>query len=301
MKPLPSHGMLSAQTLTPLQMALGNNRYLGREDFLQMLFAALAVHMAIFAIASLFPSEKVQHIPVRTLSFKLGDEDKVAAYGAPATPVNAAMPASPVMQASTADVAKISTPVVPVVKPKPKPVTPVVQTKPTLEEPPPAVLKKPEPEPSPPPVVPAPQQAIAPTPQQYVREEQRPLMPSFAVPGGVRDGAVGGSGTENTMTAQTAEAIRDRYEQQISGWIEQHKVYPMEAGGRAGRTVIRMRIDRMGIVRYYALEQSSLIPAMDAAALDMIRRANPLPAAPVNYPAGNLIEFLIPISFKAPQ
>jgi hypothetical protein len=32
----------------------------------------------------------------------------------------------------------------------------------------------------------------------------------------------------------------------------------------------------------------------------MIRRANPVPAIPADYPAGNLIEFLIPITFEAP-
>lgn len=65
--------------------------------------------------------------------------------------------------------------------------------------------------------------------------------------------------------------------------------------------MVRMCIDRGGNVRYYAIEQSSGLSIFDDAALDMIRRANPVPAVPVNYPASNLVEFLIPISFKAPQ
>ena len=33
----------------------------------------------------------------------------------------------------------------------------------------------------------------------------------------------------------------------------------------------------------------------------MIRRANPVPSVPENYPAGSLIEFLIPITFAHPN
>jgi protein TonB len=65
--------------------------------------------------------------------------------------------------------------------------------------------------------------------------------------------------------------------------------------------VMRVRIDRGGAVRYAALEESSGIDILDAAAIDMIRRANPMPAAPANYPTGDLIEFLIPITFRAPK
>lgn len=148
--------------------------------------------------------------------------------------------------------------------------------------------------------------AIAMNPQRYIREVG--AAPQAGTPGaqpnmgqGATDGAVGGQGNENVMTAQTAQTIRERYELQISGWIQQHKLYPAEAGGREGRVVVRMRIDRAGYVRYYALEQSSGVNALDAAAIDMVRRANPVPAVPANYPAGSLIEFLIPITFRVPR
>jgi protein TonB len=167
------------------------------------------------------------------------------------------------------------------------------------------VVPRPAPKPAPLPDIatysPTPvQPAIAPSPQQYVREVGQALAP-LPLPTGVANGAIGGQGTASTMTEQTEQAIRTRYEQQISAWIEHHKFYPPQAGGREGRVIVRMRIDRMGAVRYYALEQSSGMAAIDTAALDMVRRANPLPAAPENYPAGNLIEFLIPITFRAPQ
>jgi TonB family protein len=97
--------------------------------------------------------------------------------------------------------------------------------------------------------------------------------------------------------AQTA-AIRLRYEQRISAWVAQQRYYPKGAGGRSGRAIVRVRVDRSGYVRYYTVEKTSGYAIFDSAAIDMIRKANPMPHAPKNYPAGNLIEFLIPITFK---
>ena len=275
----------------PSFAALGPNSYLTRADFFKMLGAALAVHLFIFAIAAFFPHEKVTNIPVRALSFKLGDQDRIAAL-APA-PASTVRPSAPTMHAFGNPVsARVSyTPPIaksaPVVKPVP--------AKPTKIAPLPVVQTAP---------------AIAPAPQQYVREVGQPtpqLAPlpatagTYAAPTGIATGMTNGASAQTMQSEQTAREIRDRYEQQISGWIERHKYYPPDAGGRAGRVVIRMRIDRAGAIRYYALEQSSGIAAIDAAAIDMVRRANPVPAVPENYPAGNLVEFLIPIGFSVPR
>ncbi len=96
-----------------------------------------------------------------------------------------------------------------------------------------------------------------------------------------------------------AEMI-SRYEQLISLWVKKFLIYPEEARaeGIVGDTVVRVRIDRRGSIRYYALERSTGYPELDRAAIDMIRRANPVPAVPNNYPQGDLLEFLIPVSFK---
>lgn len=278
----------------------GENRgaYLSQRDFLKMMGIAFAVHVVFFVGLALFPDETVTNIPVRALSFKLGDQDRIAAYDP--TPGPASTPAAPVMKASaSAPNARVApTPpkpvkpakIEPIVKPHPKPLPP----------------QKPQEETVQPQLAPLPvQPAVASTPQQYVREvgqvnQQQQLAPLPQKAAGNPDGAIGGVGNQNSQTEKTSKEIRDRYEQQISGWIERHKVYPAEAGGREGRVIVRMRIDRSGVVRYYALEQSCGVTAIDNAALDMIRRANPVPSAPINYPAGNLIEFLIPITFKAP-
>lgn len=99
--------------------------------------------------------------------------------------------------------------------------------------------------------------------------------------------------------ARDAE-IMSRYTQLISLWIQKFKVYPEEARsqGIIGASVVRIRIDRRGNVRYYALERTTGSELLDRAAIDMIRRANPVPSVPNDYPEGELQEFLIPVSFK---
>jgi len=99
-------------------------------------------------------------------------------------------------------------------------------------------------------------------------------------------------------TSKEAE-LMSRYEQLISMWIEKFKQYPEEARaqGMQGETVVRIRIDRKGTVRYYILERSTGYQVLDRAAIDMVKRANPVPSVPNDYPPGDLIEFLIPVNF----
>lgn len=135
--------------------------------------------------------------------------------------------------------------------------------------------------------------AVSPTPsrpqpdksemQQYVREVNTPRLKKTGSKNGVRD----------------AE-IMSRYTQMISLWIQKFKIYPEEARakGLKGSTVVRIRIDRRGNIHYYALERSTGIELLDRAAIDMIRRANPVPSVPNDYPAGESFEFLIPVNFS---
>lgn len=253
--------------LAPSLRGIGVNTYLGNRAFGTMLAAAFAVHVLVFVIAALWPAEEVKQIPVQALSFKLSDGIVEAAPSAAPRMVASAPEPEPVIE----QVLEAETDRVAPELPKPTP-----KEKPKAKK-----LEKRE--------APKAEPAIAPTPQQYVREVgAAPAQPQPQL----------GSGTGNDAAMQ---AIRARYEQQISAWVQQHKLYPMDANGREGRAIVRVRIDRAGTVRYYAIEQSAGMQALDAAALDMIRRANPMPAVPADYPEGNLVEFLIPISFKAPN
>jgi protein TonB len=141
--------------------------------------------------------------------------------------------------------------------------------------------------------------AIAETPHRYVRDYGMPSYAALTQQAASPEGSVSGEGAENTVPT-VEEEIRARYEQQISAWIAQHKIYPVDAGDARGRVIVRVRVDRQGFVRYYAVEKGSGNSLLDRAAIEMVRRANPVPSVPENYPAGNLIEFLIPITFEAP-
>ncbi|MBN8543542.1 MAG: TonB family protein [Alphaproteobacteria bacterium] len=147
--------------------------------------------------------------------------------------------------------------------------------------------------------------AIADSPQQYVRDHGAAPSQEIDTLRAQARNTFAKSDTASAVGEQTSgmsaeQQVRANYEKVISAWIGQHKIYPASARGREGRAVLRIRIDRQGYVRYYALEESSGVAVLNSAAIDMIRRANPVPAVPENYPAGNLIEFLIPITFEAP-
>lgn len=101
-------------------------------------------------------------------------------------------------------------------------------------------------------------------------------------------------------TDEKGTAIKTRYEQMVTAWVQKFKNIPDEARaqGLQGETIVRVRTDRRGNVRYYMLERSTGHAALDRAAIDMIRRANPVPAVPNDYPPGDTVEFLIPVSFR---
>lgn len=320
-KDIPVHGALAGapMTLAPSTRGIGPNTYLGISHFWAMLCGAIIVHMAILAIYSMLPEQKVTSIPVRALSFKLGAQESMAAYGLQqaiersepaAIPAPAPVIEQPVAQPAPEPVAqKQEAPepksvVIPQAQYETAPRQRPVENVTPVAEPVPEIPKT-EPVIAPAPVLATP--AIAPTPQRYVREEGLPsLTPITGGPDrgyvgqGLQQGTMGGQAPQTVLSEEAAEEIRTRYEQQISLWIERHKIYPQEAGKTTGRVVLRVRVDRQGYVRYYAVERTSGNEYLDRAAIEMMRRANPVPAAPANYPAGNLIEFLIPILFEAP-
>lgn len=298
-------GMLGVrqQTLKPSLTSVGPNRYLTQQDFIYMLGLALLLHAAVAGIASLFPHEQVTDIPVRALSFKIGDADRtqifaprmavqapVAPPPAPAPEVKPAPPpkpapvAKPVAAQASPWRANTTAPRVTQPTAKPAPLAPLAPT------PTPAPTPAPTPQPAlaklPDPALLS-QPAVAPNPQRFVRENTTAAASATETP------------TDNGT--QAAQEARARYEQIISAWIQKHKIYPSAANGAKGRVVVRFEIDRSGNMRNYAIEQSAGNAALDAAALDMVLRANPMPAVPADYPAGSLIGFSIGLNFDPSQ
>jgi protein TonB len=87
------------------------------------------------------------------------------------------------------------------------------------------------------------------------------------------------------------------WEGQVLGWLERFRRYPGHARERRQQGVaqVRFRMDRTGRVLVVALERSSGYPLLDQAALDTIRRAQPLPAIPPDR--ADELELSVPVEF----
>ena len=126
----------------------------------------------------------------------------------------------------------------------------------------------------------------------YARRTGNAANPARPQPAAQRSGGQGG-------TANVREVV-SKYERLLSGWIDRHKIYPDEAyrSGVQGQVVVRIRINRRGAVAYKIIERSSGNALLDAAVLETVTRAAPMPTVPSEYPGGAQLEFLIPIQFR---
>lgn len=282
----------------------GSNRYLGAPDFGMMLLVAAALHLVFIIAYNLMPEKPPETIPVRVLNVRLGSDNATlldsgttvseAQSGAGAAPTSepnavtssAVAPAPAVAPASVPNSTTPSSAEVRALdamlsqlqsedtakggekKRRPKPATAVNADDSLVEH------------------------ADA-GPVKYVRrpgEWGDGTSPAAA-------GEVKGSPLGNS-TAAEADILR-RYEQVISLWVVRNRVYPPEAfeKGLQGEAVVRIRINRQGRILSYRIEQSSGHSLIDAGLGEMVKRSNPVPAVPENYPGGKELEFLISVSF----
>jgi len=106
-----------------------------------------------------------------------------------------------------------------------------------------------------------------------------------------------GSGTKGRSNDPTTTYIN-----RITSWLGNHKYYPQAARSRGAEGTVRLHIviGRDGSVINVGIARSSGNPALDQAAMDMVKRSEPLPAMtetmlrtrleiilPVNYTLGN--------------
>jgi protein TonB len=254
----------------------GQSETIGQKFLFLAMALAFALHLAMYGVWQQMPRDGVVDIPVRVLNIKLADMDE---------PVSASVREAPASQNSDGVEQAINkvmkdieqTNVVPEVADK-------VNDK-VAEKSPPA--KKAAAAPSNKPLktkpfdvrsegtaVAAPVQSVVAT--QYVREAQ--------------PAKLGDAKGEDMIT---------RYEQMISSWIDKFKPEKLMVSGQPERAVasVRIRIDRRGNIRFLELEKRSGLEELDRAALETVRRANPVPAVPADYPSGELVEFIVPIVF----
>lgn len=95
----------------------------------------------------------------------------------------------------------------------------------------------------------------------------------------------------------TSEQRTESYITRIIGWIGRHKYYPQGArsSGAQGTVRLHLVVDRSGQVRV-AIAESSGSPALDQAAIDMVKRSLPLPAMTKDMLRTRL-EIILPVDY----
>ncbi|TAE33116.1 MAG: TonB family protein [Alphaproteobacteria bacterium] len=115
---------------------------------------------------------------------------------------------------------------------------------------------------------------------------------------GSTQGVVAARGVLRDNLSEETKNIVTKYEALLSGWIHSHQKkerYNIPIGTTA-RVVIRLRINRQGYVQFKVIERSSGYGDFDQVALETVQLASPVPAVPAEYPGGDQVEFLIPMS-----
>lgn len=97
-----------------------------------------------------------------------------------------------------------------------------------------------------------------------------------------------------TLAASAAQTWQGR----LLAHLEQRKRYPAQARARGlqGVTYVRFTMDRQGRVLSASLDRSSGHGILDAEALALLRRAQPLPLPPAEIP-GDPISLSVPVEF----
>lgn len=167
-----------------------------------------------------------------------------------------------------------------------------------------AVAPAPEPEPEPEPEpVPQPDPLPVPEPQALPEPlpEPEPVLVSSAAP------APGDAVAPPTPTEEPpppapanpeAETRAATYFGKLLAWLDRHKHYPRAARKNRVEGVVYLHfvMDRSGKVLSYQIDKSSGAALLDQAALDMIRRADPLPPIPDDIPDETL-DLVVPVEF----
>jgi periplasmic protein TonB len=104
----------------------------------------------------------------------------------------------------------------------------------------------------------------------------------------------------------TAQRVKGGAPQIVSSWqsnvvkhLQRYKRYPSEALSQSeeGVVLLSFRLDRNGYVLTHHIARSSGYADLDNEVMDMITRAQPLPAFPANMPQTQL-DLTVPISFS---
>lgn len=154
--------------------------------------------------------------------------------------------------------------------------------------------------------VPQPRPVIQPRPaaeRRQARQQQRdPAVPveiARAQPFPAPEGR-----TNRTQAArQGADGVSPAsWRNQLQAWVQRHKSYPSASAPmrEAGTVELKFTIDTEGNVTSSRVSRSSGSPRLDRAALDMLRRASPVPPPPRSFNTATMV-LSMPVTFEYPN
>lgn len=113
-------------------------------------------------------------------------------------------------------------------------------------------------------------------------------------------GAHGGGAGAPAFASYSSTASYSEYRHQLFDHIRPHQFYPSEGRAKRMQGVVQVgfAVQRDGTLLEIWVETSSGYAALDAAALDTVRRSQPLPFIPTSLP--DAMDILLPIGFTAP-
>jgi periplasmic protein TonB len=98
-------------------------------------------------------------------------------------------------------------------------------------------------------------------------------------------------------TAESLRFVRATWEKELAVHLEKYKRYPSNRPPQSVEIVLRIVLDRSGHVVSAEIKKSSGDRAFDDAALDMMRRSDPVPAPPPLVADEGLV-FTMPVLFR---
>jgi len=98
----------------------------------------------------------------------------------------------------------------------------------------------------------------------------------------------------------SARRVRTTWQKELAAHLNKHKRYPSDRSNQGAEIVVRFALDRTGHVLSASVVKSSGDASFDAAALAMVRRADPLPPPPPLV-ADEGLAFTVPVYFRRQQ
>ena len=93
------------------------------------------------------------------------------------------------------------------------------------------------------------------------------------------------------------ERVRASWQKELVAHLNHFKRYPAGERNESAEILIDLMLDEDGRVASASILRSSGMPAFDQAALDMVRRADPVPKPPAAVAQAGL-QFALPVIFR---